>query len=68
MLNFFVSSHANVKHNKSIQAAGFTIDNAIRTEITVSEEITDEQLLELLKVLKDLLVKQRQLPCVSSKD
>ena len=39
--------------NKSIEAAGFTIDDAIRTEITLSKEVTDEQLPELFEVLKD---------------
>ncbi len=39
--------------DKSIEAAGFCIDDVIRTEITVSKEVTDEQLPELFEVLKD---------------
>ncbi len=40
---------------KSIEAAGFTINDAIRTEITLSKEVTDEQLPELFQVLKDFV-------------
>jgi len=36
---------------KSVEAAGFTIDDAIRTEITVSKEVTDEDLPALFDVL-----------------
>ena len=39
--------------NKSIEAAGFTLDDAIRTEITLSKEVTDQQLPELFEVLED---------------
>jgi len=39
--------------DKSIKAADFTIDDVIRTEITVSKEVTDEQLPYVFEVLKD---------------
>ena len=39
--------------SKSIDAAGFTLNDAIRTEITLSKEVTDEQLPELFQVLKE---------------
>ena len=38
---------------KSVEAAGFTLDDAIRTEITLSKEVTDDQLPELFQVLTD---------------
>ncbi|NOZ41451.1 MAG: RidA family protein [Planctomycetes bacterium] len=38
---------------KNVEAAGFTLDNAIRTEITLSKEVTDEQLPELFRVLTE---------------
>jgi len=38
---------------KSVEAAGFSLDDAIRTEITLSKEVTDDQLPELFQVLKD---------------
>ena len=40
-----------IYHTK--KKAGFTINDAIRTEITVTKEIRDEQLPELFEVLKD---------------
>ena len=38
---------------KSVEAAGFTLDHAIRTEITLSKEVTDEQLPGLFQLLAD---------------
>lgn len=42
---------------KSVEAAGFTLDDAIRTEITLSKEVSDDQLPELFQVLKDFVSK-----------
>ena len=36
---------------KSIDAAGFTVNDAIRTEITLSKTVTDDQLPEFFQVL-----------------
>ncbi len=38
---------------KSIDAAGFTLNDAIRTELTLSKEVTDDQLPGLFQVLED---------------
>ena len=38
---------------KSVEAAGIALNDAIRTEITLSKEVTDDQLPELFQVLKD---------------
>jgi len=40
---------------KSVEAAGFTLDDAIRAEITLSKEVTDEQLPELFQVLTEFV-------------
>ena len=38
--------------SKSVEAAGFTLHDAIRTETTLSKDVTDDQLPELFEVLK----------------
>ena len=37
---------------KNVEAAGFTLNDAIRTKITLLKEVTDAQLPELFQVLK----------------
>jgi 2-iminobutanoate/2-iminopropanoate deaminase len=39
--------------SKSVKAAGFSLNDTIRTEITLSKEVNDEELPELFQVLQD---------------
>ncbi len=45
--------------SKSIDLAGFTLNDVIRTEITLSKEVTDDQMSQLLTCSKTTLVMSR---------
>lgn len=52
--------------SKSIEKAECTIDNAIRTELTVSKKVTDEQLPELFKLLADFVNEAKVKPAAGT--
>ena len=52
--------------DKSIAAAGYTIDDAIRTEITVTKEVTDDQLPEFFEILKDYVGEAKVKPAAGT--
>jgi enamine deaminase RidA (YjgF/YER057c/UK114 family) len=52
--------------DKNIKAAGFSIDDAIRTEITVSKQVTDEQLPELFELLTNYVGEAKVKPAAGT--
>ncbi len=52
--------------DKSIEAAGYTINDAIRTEITVTKEVTDDQLPEFFEILKDYVGEAKVKPAAGT--